>query len=140
MRNARDELLQNEDAFARLLRELGLAVDGSAIAYVAHWITPLAEPRRYDTRFFAAEVPEASPVLLNPAEMSHHLWVDPEEALAMNRSGELPMVFPTIRTLEDLVGFDSPSEVLAHFEGRQIPAWLPRLVRTPRGVGIRIDG
>ena len=48
------------------------------------------------------------------------------------------MIFPTIRTLEALVPFGDPDEVLEHCREREIPRILPRLVRTPTGVGIRV--
>ena len=65
MAAARDRLLADEDAFASILAELDLHLDGAAVAYIAHWITPVVEPRRYDTRFFVVEVTrdEASLVL-----------------------------------------------------------------------------
>jgi hypothetical protein len=48
------------------------------------------------------------------------------------------MVFPTIKTLGTLSGFESVDALMASFAGRPIPAILPRLVRTPTGVGIEI--
>lgn len=138
MRTARDALLESEPAFPDLLDRLGLRIDGGAITYVAHWITPEAEPRRYDTRFFAAVVPPDRPVLLHPKEMSDALWLGPAEALLRWREGTLPMVFPTIRTLEDLCGFGGPEAAVAHFRRQRIPTVLPRLVRTKDGVGIEI--
>lgn len=135
----RDELMEDDDRFPSVLDRMGCRVDGAAVAYVAHWITPVAEPRRYDTRFFAAAVPEGTTELLDAREMSAAVWLTPREALERNRRGELPMVFPTVKTLEDLTGFGSPDEVLDHFNGAEIPAVLPRLVRTPTGVGIEVD-
>ncbi|HEX9884928.1 MAG TPA: hypothetical protein VGA70_00495 [Longimicrobiales bacterium] len=138
VRKLRDQLLADEDAFPAILDALGCRMDARAVAYVAHWITPEAEPRRYDTRFFAAAVPAGRAALLNEAELNHALWLTPEEALLRHGNGRLPMVFPTIKTLESLVGFDAPEAILAHFEDRPIPAILPRLVRTPTGVGLHV--
>ena len=53
--------------------------------------------------------------------------------------GTLPMVFPTIRTLEDLDSFSSVDEILADLRSRRIPAILPRLIITPTGVGLEVD-
>ena len=138
VRAAQDELLTNESAFPSLLDELGLRIDGGRIAYVAHWITPEAEPRRYDTRFFAASLPQRGSVLFHRHEMSDALWLRPEEALLRRSEGELPMVFPTIRTLEALRDFDAPESALAYFRSKEIPTVLPRLVRTPDGVRIEV--
>ncbi len=135
---ARDRVLADEDAFATVLEQLDAQLDGAAVEYVAHWITPEIEPRRYDTRFFAAAVGGEAPVSLHAAEMTDALWLRPSEALDRNVEGRLPMVFPTLRTLEALAGFRSPDAALAWFRGREIPAILPRLVRTPTGVGLAL--
>jgi hypothetical protein len=50
------------------------------------------------------------------------------------------MVFPTIHTLRTLTGFDSAAAAIGSFRTREIPVILPRLVKTPTGVGIRVDG
>ncbi len=134
----RDRLLADEIDFGDALDALDVVVDGRAVEYVAHWITPVQETRRYDTRFFAARVDPAREVLLHPAEMTDHLWLTPEDALTRHADGELPMVFPTIRTLEDIRGFSSAAALLEDFGRRAIPAILPKLVKTPTGVGLEI--
>ena len=60
-------------------------------------------------------------------------------ALTRNRDGTLPMVFPTIHTLQYLAPFADVDAVLADLRGRRIPAIMPRLVVTPTGVGMEID-
>jgi 8-oxo-dGTP pyrophosphatase MutT (NUDIX family) len=134
----RARLLADEVSFARVLETLDVRLDDGAAEYIAHWITPEAEPRRYDTRFFAVRVPREVPVSPWEEEITAHLWLTPGEALERWRDGSLPMIFPTVRTLEDLEGLGDPDGVLAHFRDREIPAILPRLVRTPTGVGIEV--
>jgi 8-oxo-dGTP pyrophosphatase MutT (NUDIX family) len=134
----RARLLADEISFARVLETLDVRLDDGAAEYIAHWITPEAEPRRYDTRFFAVRVPREVPVSPWEKEITAHLWLTPAEALERWRGGSLPMIFPTVRTLEDLEGLGDPDGVLAHFRDREIPAILPRLVRTPTGVGIEV--
>ena len=135
----RDRLLADEIDFGDTLDQLGAHIDASRIEYVAHWITPVQEPRRYDTRFFAAKVDAAREFALSPSEMSEGRWLTPEAALEMHAAGELPMVFPTIRTLEDFRGFANVDAALAAFGARPVPAILPRLVVTPTGVGLEVD-
>lgn len=134
----RDRLLADEIDFSAALDALGAELDGGAVEYVAHWITPVQEKRRYDTRFFAARVARERRVLLHPAEMTDARWLTPGAALDLHARGELPMVFPTIRTLEDLRDFDTVEATLSAFAERAIPAILPRLVRTPTGVGLEV--
>lgn len=135
-----DELRADEGRFPSVLERLACRLDLGAVAYIGHWITPVAEPRRYDTRFFAAAVPAEHRVLIHEAELSEAVWLTPSEALELNVRGALPMVFPTIRTLESLLPFPSPEAVLAGFRDRDIPTILPRLVSTPRGIGMELPG
>lgn len=139
MAAARDRLLADEDAFASILSDLDVRLDGSAVAYIAHWITPVVEPRRYDTRFFAAAVEGDSEVSVNAAEMSDAVWLTPRAALARHGEGRLPMVFPTVHTLETLADFTSTGAILGDARSRPVPPILPRLVKTARGVGLEID-
>lgn len=138
MERRREELLAGEADFLEVLREMDLALDDARAAYVAHWVTPEAEPRRYDTRFFAVHVPADLEVAPAADEITDHRWLSPDAALERHGEGKLPMVFPTIRTLEDLRPFRNPEEVLEHFRSREIPRILPRLVRTPTGVGLEV--
>lgn len=134
----RDRILVDEDLFADVLDTLDAHLDGSAVEYVAHWITPEVEPRRYDTRFFAASVEGEAPVSVHAAEMTDFVWIRPAAALDASRAGTMPMVFPTLKTLEGLASFDRPESALAAYRERTIPTILPRLVKTPTGVGLEI--
>ena len=134
----RDRLLDEACTFAEALDELGAVVDDSAMEYIGHWITPLAEPRRFDARFFAAAVAPGSEPVIHAAEMLDAIWISPERALERTREGSLPMVFPTIKTLESMAGFTTTAEVLQGFNRRSIPSVLPRLIRTPDGIVLRI--
>jgi 8-oxo-dGTP pyrophosphatase MutT (NUDIX family) len=122
-----------------VLRAANCHVDFSAMVYFAHWITPVAEPRRYDTRFFAAALPDDREVKADPREMTDALWLTPKQALVRFKEGTLPMVFPTVRTLEELAKFESVAQALDYLRIRDVPPVLPRLVRTSAGVGIVID-
>lgn len=134
----RDALLADRISLATALDRLEAELSGGEVEYIAHWITPVQEPRRYDTRFFAARVEADRTHLLHPSEMTDALWLSPGAVLDRHALGEVPMVFPTIRTLESLAAFESADSALAHFRDREIPAVLPRLVKTSTGVGLEI--
>jgi 8-oxo-dGTP pyrophosphatase MutT (NUDIX family) len=139
VRRLRERLLEDEGEFPVVLDRLGCRMDGAAVEYVAHWITPIVEPRRFDTRFFAAAVPEGAESLHHTREMSGAAWIAPAEALRRNREGALPMVFPTIKTLTALADFSTPTGALEAFRTREIKTILPTIVSTPTGVGIRLN-
>ena len=138
MREAREALLGRGVPFARVLKRLNARLDGTAIEYIAHWVTPVAEPRRYDTRFFAARVPRGATAVHDEREMTGAVWLTPRAALERHREGRLPMIFPTIRTLEDLCDFATAEDLLAHYRGRTIPRVQPEIVRTATGVALRV--
>ncbi len=137
--DVREELMQDRLDFAQALAALDCRVDGDRMEYIAHWITPTPEPRRYDTRFFAARVPAGTEALVDPREMTEALWISPESALRRCDAGEIPMVFPTIKTLEELAEYRSAEEALDAIGGEEVRTILPTLVVTPTGVGLEID-
>ena len=82
-----------------------LALD--RLHYYTHWITPEANPVRFDTRFFVARHPsgqEASPDL---KETTDGIWIAPRPALEANVQGTVPLSPPTLKTLEDVARFDT---------------------------------
>lgn len=134
----RDALLDGKTTFEAVIAGMGARLELKRMEYLAHWVTPVVEPRRYDTRFFLAGVPAGTEAAIHASEMTDAVWLTAEAALARNDDGTLPMIFPTIRTLQDLQGFENVSAVLEHFAQLRIPTIEPRLVRTPTGVGMEL--
>ncbi len=83
------------------------------IRYVSHWITPLGERRRFDTRFFVARAPQGQVPLHDDSETIESLWIGPAEALHQNQAGELALMPPTIANLAFLSRFESADDVMA---------------------------
>jgi hypothetical protein len=99
-------------------------LDTDRLRYWAWWVTPEAEPRRYDTRFFVAGLPAAAAVTAHLAEADRERWLPPAEAAA---DQALPMLPPTRYTLRDLAGFGSVADALAAAAGRRVERILPVL-------------
>lgn len=135
----REALMTGNATMIDVLQTLRVYPDLSAMAYAAHWITPLAEARRYDTRFFYAAMPHGAEATADAREMSDAIWLSPGEALERFRAGRLPMVFPTVKTLEGLMQYTDVAAALADARASEIKPILPRLVRVQDGVGIAID-
>ena len=114
----------------------GLQLAGGDLVYVGHWITPTPEPRRYDTRFFAARVPPEAACVPHDAEMTDHVWLPPGEAVERFRQGRLRLLPPTVHTLQRLDGYASWDALRAALEEAPVPAITPRMERRPEGVAI----
>jgi len=136
----RDSLLVGETSFPEVLHRLGVGIHRKAIIPIAHWITPEAEPRRYDTRFFAAAVPKGIAPVPHTGEIAEVLWITPAMALERNRVGTLTMIFPTLHTIRRLLPFSSPHEALRAAAGWTVRPILPTLVRTASGVRLHLPG
>lgn len=92
--------------------EVGIAVGGD-VRFIDHWVTPEFETRRFDVRFFHADVIE--PGSLTTTEADALLWLTPEAALAAHAEGRMAMLRPTVEVLglmtALLAGADVPERV-----------------------------
>lgn len=93
--DARRRVEDHELDFVTLLAEHGLQPDISGLRALSRWITPEGEPRRYDTYFFLAALPEGqSPGTLS-FEGVDSRWTTATAALADFRSGRHQLMPPT---------------------------------------------
>ena len=136
----RISLHRGEMSFRAVLEAMGTTVGGGRAAYIGHWVTPVQERYRYDTRFFGTEIPAECPVHPDGTELVQALWITPAEASIRNREGSLPMVFPTIKTLEALEPFPTPREALDALGKMKIPRLLPRVEETRDGIRMVLEG
>jgi 8-oxo-dGTP pyrophosphatase MutT (NUDIX family) len=121
---ARRELLAGSVGFGELLARLGVWLDTGRLRYWAWWVTPEIEPRRYDTRFFVAGLPDDAVVTAHLAEVERERWLPPGEAAA---DQDLPMLPPTRYTLRDLAEHGTVEAALAAGTGRRVERILPVL-------------
>lgn len=89
-------------SFADMLAREGLQLDIARLIYWAHWITPSAGPRRFDTRFFAIAAPPGQSAAPDLSEASELLWMSPAALLEKSRGGTMPIARPTVFNLVDL--------------------------------------
>ena len=97
-------------SFGAFLRERGLVLRSDLLRLRSHWVTPASEPRRYDTYFFLARLPEGQHADGRTSEAVEAAWIAPGEALARFDAGLLKLVPPTISNLTALVGAQSVVE------------------------------
>jgi 8-oxo-dGTP pyrophosphatase MutT (NUDIX family) len=99
----------------------------------AHWITPEIEPRRYDTWFFVAAIPDDLEAVDISGETERAEWSTPQQALAAERSGLIRLMPPTMSILIELTDLGSVEAVIKHAKDRRIEEVLPKVVETPPG-------
>ncbi len=102
MLTADDLLAARKKPMKETLLERGLKVDLAALHPLARWITPTAEARRYDARFFLAVAPDGQPGAHDESETMASFWESPAKVLQRFDAGEVQLAPPTHRTLEIL--------------------------------------
>jgi recombination protein RecT len=135
----RRALLREECSFGHVLEELGLTSDPGLLTQIGHWVTPTPEAYRFDTLFFGVEVPSGCRSYPDGTELVESSWIAPSEALRLNGEGRLPMVFPTLHTLQELTAFSDPGEALESLGQRRIPRLLPQVEETGDGVRMTLE-
>jgi 8-oxo-dGTP pyrophosphatase MutT (NUDIX family) len=115
-------------AARELGEEAGIELDAGELVAYSRWITPRVAPIRFDTRFYLALAPAHSPPQPDGSETVDAGWFGPQDALDMHYAGELPLVFPTIKHLESLVGFANAAEALEAAREREVKPIEPRVV------------
>lgn len=77
------------------------------------WTTPVGPPRRYDTLFFVAALPEGAEPDGGTSEARAAEWFRADDAAQAGVLGHLGMLRPTLDVLSDLAGAADVAEVLA---------------------------
>lgn len=111
-------------SMTNVLETEDLAAQSDELQWVAHWVTPYGEVRRFDTRFFVVAMPDDQTPLHDDKETVDSLWVTPESALAQSRNGELLMLPPTIANLQFLALHDSVDAIIEAARNIGIPPKL----------------
>lgn len=125
-------LHRNERTLGEMCREFGLTLALDRLEYLSHWLTPLARPKRFDTRFFIAAAPRAQIAAFDGTEMVEQLWLRPAEALA--RADELKLMTPTQKTLELVGRYERVDALLAWARApREVALIMPRVGRGRQG-------
>lgn len=121
-----------------LCRSEGLRLELTEVQYVAHWITPVGERRRFDTRFFVAAAPDGQTPLHDGSETVESLWVRPADALERQGRKELALLPPTVAMLQWLAPFADVDAAIAAGSAIGIPPCILPVIEF--GVDGRITG
>lgn len=115
-------------------------VDPASLVKFSRWITPPEVNIRFDTHFFLAELPEGAEPAVDGSECIDLGWFTPQDALDRHTAGDLLLVFPTIKHLEQLAPFASAAALVEHARGRDVQPVEPRVVVTGETARVLLPG
>lgn len=134
----RRALIDRSVSLGELLSRRGLVLRSDLLRPWARWITPVVEPRRFDTRFFAAALPPGQRTRDVGGEASEVAWVRPADALAAGRRGEIRLFPPTMVSLGELAGCADLDAVLTG--PRHVAPIIPEVHEREGAVWLTVPG
>jgi 8-oxo-dGTP pyrophosphatase MutT (NUDIX family) len=116
-------------ALRELQEEAGISIAGpDSLIPFSRWITPAQVKIRFDTWFYLALAPAGALARADGSEVVDARWYAPGRALAEAEEGELLLVFPTVKHLEQLCAFESAAALLRHAREREVRPVQPRVL------------
>jgi len=100
----------------------------NGLVWTSRWITPVGVPKRFDTYFFLATTGRETQTTLQETEAVDSIWISPADAVQRHMDGSFPLVFPTLKNLEAIVGFGTAAELLDARRDAEIPTTQPIIV------------
>jgi 8-oxo-dGTP pyrophosphatase MutT (NUDIX family) len=140
MARRRADLVARRCTLGQVLGESGLVLRSDLLRAWARWITPPASPRRYDTAFFVARVPAGQEADAHTTEAVEATWWYPSEALEHWQRGDMQLLAPTFRTLQEISEHPDSAAVLAAADERVVRPVIPRVRREGEQVIVVLPG
>jgi 8-oxo-dGTP pyrophosphatase MutT (NUDIX family) len=113
---------------AELLEDEGARLATADLVPFARWITPEAEQRRYDARFFVTALVAGQRGRHDEHETVSSLWATPARLLEAFEAGHMFLAPPTLRALELLLRADRVEAALALAAEQTLAPICPRFV------------
>lgn len=134
----RPGLLAGHTTFLDLLRSEQLVLAADLMLPFAHWITPEAVPKRFDTHFLLISAPVEQLGQHDGMESIDGLWITPQQALRDGAAGTRTLVFPTEMNLRKLAGYATVAAATQATRASPVVTVMPRMERTPGGRTLHI--
>jgi 8-oxo-dGTP pyrophosphatase MutT (NUDIX family) len=125
----RQALYEQRISLLEMARAEQLVLATNLLVYFAHWITPEAAPKRFDTHFFLAHAPTEQEAIYDRLETSAGVWIQPAVALERFKQGSFPIAFPTFHQLRELAAFASTHAALETAAQRPVHSRMPIITR-----------
>jgi 8-oxo-dGTP pyrophosphatase MutT (NUDIX family) len=137
-RACRRALNQREMTVMEIARRENIRFAMDRLVPFAHWITPEIVPKRFNTRFFLAWLPDGQIPVHDSMELVESRWIAPEAALKLHQTGEILLMPPTLKNMEDLNVFRTADELFAATRRREICTILPQPLEENGSFGIKL--
>jgi 8-oxo-dGTP pyrophosphatase MutT (NUDIX family) len=136
-----DDAAHRVAGLRELEEEASVSLDDAAgLVAFSRWITPAAVKIRFDTWFYLAPAPDGAQPQPDGEETVDARWYSPADALAAHEAGDILLVFPTIKHLEQLGAFPTADALLDHARGRDVVPVEPRVLMSGETARIVLPG
>ena len=134
----RARLEADEVSIADIARAEGLTLAVDLIQPFAHWITPEAEKKRFDTHFFIAKAPADHALDHDGGEAVEAVWLSPNAAMEEARAGTKALMFPTWLNLQVLETATTADAAIELARAHPVVTVMPEFKKVEGGVELRI--
>jgi len=134
----RHRLETREVSFTDFLERRGLKLRTDLLRFWGSWVTPVFEPRRFNARFFVADLPAGQATRDVSTESDEVVWLPVRDVIRAVDEHEMLMLPPTYCTCLELFDFTDPAQALAEAEGRDVSAVEPQAVIDVEGAYLSI--
>lgn len=118
-------------SFGEALRELRLEPALDRLVLFAHWVTPAQLRRRFDARFFLAQLPPGQTVQPQEGEVTDWVWIAPGVALV---NPDITLVYATRAVLDSVAADKDATKLFSRARRlKEVPIVEPKMVQTDSG-------
>lgn len=132
--------LETGTPFAETLRTRGARLALDALVPWGRWVTPEAEQRRFDARFFLLALPDMQQGAHDDREVTHSFWATPSEVLRRFVAGEIFLAPPTCRSLELLADCHTMKSAVALAAEQSLLPICPQFVADDKAPFLALPG
>lgn len=126
--HALQDRLRDKVSLDEALTDAGVAIDLARFVPFARWVTPTAEARRFDARFFLLRATDGQDARPDERETTLGFWAAPTEVLARFQRGDIQLAPPTTRCLELLEPASSTAAAFAIAATQSLRSTCPLFV------------
>lgn len=136
----REALVAHRRTLGQVLAAAHLSLNSELLTAWSRWITPEQSPKRYDTAFFVARVPDGQDADAHTTEAVEATWWHPATALEHWERGDMQLLAPTFTSLREIAEHPDAASVLAAAAQRVVRPVIPMVRREGDQVVVVLPG